>query len=408
MALSFGLGHVQWAPWSGTSWLCLLLIALIYISYAIELRAKRDAKKVAVEAAVAVKGKSLEEPLIRAEAGGAYGTSGGSAPAKAYVVAGIAMDADKVLEVTRVGVLCFWMVLCSMAIIYTNAWILDNMCPHAATLTAIQQGFGAIMAAACVFLFKMAEPVEGMTATAYCKFILPLSLCFTVYLWGSNAAYIYLAPGFVQMIKPMGSAIVFLVATALGLEEYSHYKAVNFVLICAGIAVTAYSKFDGSLSAEGSSQGLVTVGLVVLIGAYTVVAFYNTGLQMLQKRGVVAGKFNPMTTLLYIAPATALSMVAFAAATEWNQPDFQCFDKLPLWLLALDCCVAFVFNLSMMLFIGKLSAVAYSVFAFFKEICLVLVAFLLFSEDITRCEVEGYLVTLIAVIVWQHRKLAGN
>ena len=66
---------------------------------------------------------------------------------------------------------------------------------------------------------------------------------------------------------------------------------------------------------------------------------------------------------------------------------------------------AFVFNLSMMLFIGKLSAVAYSVFAFFKEILLVLVAFLLFSESITRCEIEGYFVTLIAVVVWQHRKL---
>jgi hypothetical protein len=405
MALEFGLGSVEWAPWSGTSWLCLLLVGLIYVSYSYELRVKAQGKKVAAEGA-SPKAKSLEEPLIRAEQG--YGATGQKAPAGGMVVAGIVLDADKVVEVMRVGVLCFWMVLCSMSIIYTNAWILDNMCPHAATLTAIQQGFGAVMAALCVFVFRLSEPVEGMSAGPYCKYILPLSLCFTVYLWGSNAAYIYLAPGFVQMIKPMGSAIVFLVATALGLEEYSHYKAVNFLLICAGIAVTAYSKFDGSLSAEGSSQNLVTVGLVVLIGAYTVVAFYNTGLQMLQKRGVVAGRFNPMTTLLYIAPATTLSMAAFAAATEWSRPDFQCFDKLPLWLLALDCGVAFVFNLSMMLFIGKLSAVAYSVFAFFKEICLVVVAFLLFSENITRCEIEGYFVTLVAVVVWQHRKLAGN
>ncbi|KAH8066582.1 hypothetical protein JL722_1029 [Aureococcus anophagefferens] len=362
MALEFGLGSVEWAPWSGTSWLCLLLVGLIYVSYSYELRVKAHGKKVAAEGA-SPKAKSLEEPLIRAEQG--YGATG-PAPRAAC-----------------------------MAIIYTNAWILDNMCPHAATLTAIQQGFGAVMAALCVFVFKLSEPVEGMSAGPYCKYILPLSLCFTVYLWGSNAAYIYLAPGFVQMIKPMGSAIVFLVATALGLEEYSHYKAVNFLLICAGIAVTAYSKFDGSLSADGSSQNLVTVGLVVLIGAYTVVAFYNTGLQMLQKRGVVAGRFNPMTTLLYIAPATTLSMAAFAAATEWSRPDFQCFDKLPLWLLALDCGVAFVFNLSMMLFIGKLSAVAYP--SSRSSSRLVVVAFLLFSENITRCEIEGYFVTLVAV-----------
>merc|ERR1711988_896643 len=151
---------------------------------------------------------------------------------------------------------------------------------------------------------------------------------------------------------------------------------------------------------DGGAQSTIVLGLVVLVGAYSVVAFYNTGLQLLQRKGLVQGRFNPVTTLLYIAPATCLCMVAFAWATEWSRPGYQCFDKLPLWLLALDCGVAFVFNLSMMLFIGKLSAVAYSVFAFFKEIILVLVAFLLFSESITRCEVEGYLVTLIAVIVW--------
>ena len=49
-----------------------------------------------------------------------------------------------------------------------------------------------------------------------------------------------------------------------------------------------------------------------------------------------------------------------------------------------------------------------SVFAFFKEIVLVLVAFLCFSESISRREIEGYLVTLVAVVVWQHRKLSGN
>ncbi|KAH8072460.1 hypothetical protein JL721_3737 [Aureococcus anophagefferens] len=250
MALEFGLGSVEWAPWSGTSWLCLLLVGLIYVSRG-ELRVKAHGKKVAAEGA-SPKAKSLEEPLIRAEQG--YGATGPKAPAGGMVVAGIVLDADKVVEVMRVGVLCFWMVLCSMAIIYTNAWILDNMCPHAATLTAIQQGFGAVMAALCVFVFKLSEPVEGMSAGPYCKYILPLSLCFTVYLWGSNAAYIYLAPGFVQMIKPMGSAIVFLVATALGLEEYSHYKAVNFLLICAGIAVTAYSKFDGRPVTSGPGR----------------------------------------------------------------------------------------------------------------------------------------------------------
>ena len=70
--------------------------------------------------------------------------------------------------------------------------------------------------------------------------------------------------------------------------------------------------------------------------------------------------------------------------------------------------VAFVFNLSMMRFIHKLSAVGYSVFAFLKEIVLVVLAVLCFSESLSRPQVEGYVVTLAAVVVWQHRKLAAR
>ena len=161
MALEFGLGSVEWAPWSGTSWLCLLLVGLIYVSYSYELRVKAHGKKVAAEGA-SPKAKSLEEPLIRAEQG--YGATGPQAPAGGMVVAGIVLDADKVVEVMRVGVLCFWMVLCSMAIIYTNAWILDNMCPHAATLTAIQTKIRC-SAAMALARRKRRERLERLSAT---------------------------------------------------------------------------------------------------------------------------------------------------------------------------------------------------------------------------------------------------
>ena len=137
MALEFGLGSVEWAPWSGTSWLCLLLVGLIYVSYSYELRVKAHGKKVAAEGA-SPKAKSLEEPLIRAEQG--YGATGPQAPAGGMVVTGIVLDADKVVEVMRVGVLCFWMVLCSMAIIYTNAWILTEGAAKASADDAAPRG----------------------------------------------------------------------------------------------------------------------------------------------------------------------------------------------------------------------------------------------------------------------------
>lgn len=374
--LAFGVGSLEWSRFNGVSLAAVLLMIATIASYGLERFVERRKKLLEV-----VTSKIEVEPLLR--------------PATKQQ-----SRRELMMEWLWTGILCGWMMVCSVSIIYTNAWILDNMCPHAATLTAVQQAFGGAAAYVCVHWLKVTEPLD-ISARTYLTYLVPLAAAFTVYLWGSNAAYVYLAPGFVQMIKPLGSAIVFVVATALGLEQYTNWKLLNFLLICAGISLTSFSK---SGSDEASQNELVT-GLCVLIGAYVVVAFYNTGLQIIQRKGSLATKFNPLTSLLYIAPAACVFLSIYAASVEWTSHDFHCFDKLPWWLMLFDCLVAFVFNLSMMLFIGRLSAVAYSLFAFLKEIVLVVVAFCFFQEPITRPQLEGYAVTTLAVIVWQHRKI---
>lgn len=389
MVLAFGLGSIEWTHFNSLSLVSLLLMIITVIGYWIERLRNRRMDPVLAELAA----KETNMPLLSAKA--PLPTS---------------KRRDDLIDFVRTACLCCWMVLCSVSIIYINAWILDNLCPHAATLTAIQQAFGACAAYICVYALGLTEPVDGVSVSVYVTYIIPLAAAFTVYLWGSNAAYIYLAPGFIQMVKPLGSAIVFVVATSLGLERYTHAKFGNFLLICSGIALTAISKFDGQLAADvdespATRRQRLTKGLCVLVGAYVVVAFFNTGLQIIQRKGVVAVKFNPLTSLLYIAPAASCFLTAYAAVTEWSSPHFSCFDKLPWWVMLIDCVVAFVFNLSMMLFIGRLSAVAYSLFAFFKEIILVVIAFCFFEETVTRGQLEGYAVTTLAVLVWQHRKL---
>lgn len=383
MALALGLGSIRWTSTNGWSYAALALAVATVVSYGYERGRRRRLQPVVAE--LAKEAASL--PLL--------GPDSATATRRR----------EMLVDWACTGLLCFWMVCCSVSIIYTNAWILDNMCPHAATLTAAQQGFGAAAAYVCVYVLELTPPVEGMSLHIYAKYMVPLAAAFTVYLWGSNSAYVYLAPGFIQMVKPLGSAIVFVVATCLGLEHYTHAKFLNFLLICGGIFLTSVSEFDGT-SAVGSSRHLA-IGLAVLVGAYVLVAFYNTGLQIIQRKGVVAVKLNPLTSLLYVAPSACVFLGVYAAGSEWSRPNFHCFDKLPLWVLALDCIVAFIFNLSMMLFIGKLSAVAYSLFAFLKEIILVAVAFCFFQESISRGQLEGYAVTTLAVLVWQHRKLAG-
>ena len=53
----------------------------------------------------------------------------------------------------------------------------------------------------------------------------------------------------------------------------------------------------------------------MLVGAYVFSAGYNTGIQLVQRRDAKDGlRFDPLTTLLYVAPATALCLAGVASA----------------------------------------------------------------------------------------------
>ena len=119
-------------------------------------------------------------------------------------------------------------------------------------------------------------------------------------------------------------------------------------------------------------------------------------------------KLNPLTTLLYVGTVSTFFLIVVAASTEWDA-DFDCFaeGKLTWWLLLCDCVVAFGFNYGMLQFIGKLSAVSYTIFGLFKDIALVVAAFLFFEEHISLILIEGWAVTIAGVVVWQPRRLCA-
>ena len=294
-------------------------------------------------------------------------------------------------------ILSITMLVWSGLIIYVNAYILDDLCPYPATLTMFQQAFGFACAYACIYGFRACEPVD-MAPQVWAKYMIPMGACFAIYLWGGNKAYLYISPGFMQMLKPIAGPITFGVSCAYDPAEYTHWKLVNLVVIFGGIAVTAASEDAG-----GSDN--VILGSALLIAAYVCMGVYNVALQVVQRAGFEI-KLNPLTTLLYVGPVSTFFLIVVAASTEWDA-DFDCFaeGKLTWWLLLCDCVVAFGFNYGMLQFIGKLSAVSYTIFGLFKDIALVVAAFLFFEEHISLILIEGWAVTIAGVVVWQHRKL---
>ena len=95
---------------------------------------------------------------------------------------------------------------------------------------------------------------------------------------------------------------------------------------------------------------------------------------------------------------------AIAAATEWTAESVQsCYEKLPWYIMLLDCFAAFGFSVTMVAFVGKLSAVSYSIYSLLKDIVLVTLAFLCFREHVPLIQIFCWVVTIAGCAVWNHR-----
>ena len=116
---------------------------------------------------------------------------------------------------------------------------------------------------------------------------------------------------------------------------------------------------------------------------------------------------EPHPTMLYVMPCSAVFLFVIAAVTEWTPLSqlSECVASLPWWLLLLDCACSVGFNLTMLRFIGTLSAVNYALYSLLKDIALLTIAFLFFSEELYASRIEGWAVTICGCCVWQHRKL---
>ncbi|TKY74720.1 sugar phosphate/phosphate translocator [Spatholobus suberectus] len=295
-----------------------------------------------------------------------------------------------VLSYTYVAI---WIFLSFTVIVY-NKYILDKKMynwPFPISLTMIHMSFCATLAVLLVRVFRVVEPVS-MSREVYLSSVVPIGALYSLSLWLSNSAYIYLSVSFIQMLKALMPVAVYSIGVLLRKDSYRNDTMLNMLSISLGVAVAAYgeARFD-------------TWGVLLQLGA---VAFEATRLVMIQilltSKGI---SLNPITSLYYVAPCCLLFLSVPWIFVEYPVLKDSSSFRFDFVVFGTNSLCAFALNLAVFLLVGKTSALTMNVAGVVKDWLLIAFSWSVIKDTVTPINLFGYGLAFLGVAYYNHSKL---
>ncbi|CAA0821273.1 Probable sugar phosphate/phosphate translocator [Striga hermonthica] len=296
-----------------------------------------------------------------------------------------------ILSYTYVAI---WIFL-SFAVIVYNKYILDRKLynwPFPISLTMIHMAFCSSLAFAAVRIFKLVEPA-ALTRRVYLTSVLPIGALYSMSLWLSNSAYIYLSVSFIQMLKALMPVAVYSIGILFKKDSYKGSTMSNMLAISFGVAIAAYgeAKYD-------------SWGVLLQLGA---VVFEATRLVLIQilltSKGI---SLNPITSLYYVAP----SCLAFLSV-PWLLVEYPVLKQhfygfhCDFLIFGTNSLCAFALNLAVFLLVGKTSALTMNVAGVVKDWLLIAFSWSVIKDTVTPLNLFGYGLAFLGVGYYNHSKL---
>ncbi|KFK29848.1 hypothetical protein AALP_AA7G186600 [Arabis alpina] len=295
-----------------------------------------------------------------------------------------------ILSYTYVAI---WIFLSFTVIVY-NKYILDKKMynwPFPITLTMIHMAFCSSLAIILIKIFKIVEPVS-MSRETYLRSVVPIGALYSLSLWLSNSAYIYLSVSFIQMLKALMPVAVYSIGVLLKKESFKSETMTNMLSISFGVAIAAYgeAKFD-------------TWGVMLQLGA---VGFEATRLVLIQilltSKGI---NLNPITSLYYVAPCCLAFLFLpwiFVELPVLKESSSFHFDFV---VFGTNSLCAFALNLAVFLLVGKTSALTMNVAGVVKDWLLIAFSWSVIKDTVTPLNLFGYGLAFLGVAYYNHCKL---
>ncbi|XP_010526210.1 PREDICTED: probable sugar phosphate/phosphate translocator At4g32390 [Tarenaya hassleriana] len=295
-----------------------------------------------------------------------------------------------VLSYTYVSI---WIFLSFTVIVY-NKYILDKKMynwPFPISLTMIHMAFCSTLAVLLIKVFKVVEPVS-MSRDTYLRSVVPIGALYSLSLWLSNSAYIYLSVSFIQMLKALMPVAVYSIGVLLKKETFKSDTMMNMLSISFGVAVAAYgeAKFD-------------VWGVMLQLGA---VAFEATRLVLIQilltSKGI---NLNPITSLYYVAPCCLVFLFVPWIFVEYPVLRDTSSFHFDFVIFGTNSLCAFALNLAVFLLVGKTSALTMNVAGVVKDWLLIAFSWSVIKDTVTPINLFGYGLAFLGVAYYNHSKL---
>ncbi|KAL0427047.1 UNVERIFIED_CONTAM: putative sugar phosphate/phosphate translocator [Sesamum latifolium] len=231
-----------------------------------------------------------------------------------------------------------------------------------------------------------------MSWDLYVKSVIPIGLLYSLSLWLSNSAYIYLSVSFIQMLKALMPVAVYTIGVMAKKESFKSETMANMISISIGVAIAAYgeAKFD-------------SMGVVLQLGA---VAFEATRLVMIQilltSRGI---SLNPITSLYYVAPCCLVFLFLPWVYVEYPILTERSSFHLDFVIFGTNSFCAFALNLAVFLLVGKTSALTMNVAGVVKDWLLIAFSWSVIKDTVTPINLLGYALAFLGVGYYNHSKL---
>nr|DAD31120.1 TPA_asm: hypothetical protein HUJ06_009971 [Nelumbo nucifera] len=219
-----------------------------------------------------------------------------------------------------------------------------------------------------------------MSRDLYVSSVVPIGALYSLSLWFSNSAYIYLSVSFIQMLKALIPVAVYAIGVGLKKEVFKSDVMANMITISVGVAIAAYGEVHFSVW-----------GVFFQLSA---VAFEAT-------RRI---SLNPITSLYYVAPCC----LAFLSI-PWFYVEFPIVRETSSFhfnfpILSSNSLCAFGLNLAVFLLVGKTSALTMNVAGVVKDWLLIAFSWSFIRDTVTVVNLVGYGIAFLGVCYYNHSK----